>query len=191
MSTIQWLYIYLIVVSLYGLYKLSAGYFKERKLFKLFFLLSIGALLAKCFISLFGLRGELWAKLSSVLFVLSGLLELVRVSRPVYYRFPSYLSFLPVLSLLFLPMIRDSRVLYNLIHVTYQGGALLVALIVVILWHIRKGRLYGLVTGIILLLAAYITNWVFRDLDIISFVSLGTGIIFIVNGFDLLETNEE
>lgn len=102
-----------------------------------------------------------WGKLISITFYISGLLVLIRESKPVFARFPLYLTALPFVSFFFFPLIIDSIVIKNLINAVYQGGALVVTVLVFTINQAReRGRRYYII-GLTFISAAYISYWLY------------------------------
>lgn len=124
-----------------------------------------------------------WGKLISITIYISGLLVLIRESKPVFARFPLYLTALPFVSFFFFPLIIDSIVIKNLINAVYQGGALVVTVLVFTLNQAReKGRRYYII-GLSFISAAYISYWLYfsragnGELVWVSELLLATGIL--------------
>ncbi|MEX0843683.1 MAG: hypothetical protein WD022_00305 [Balneolaceae bacterium] len=124
-----------------------------------------------------------WGKLVSVTFYISGLLVLIRESKPVFARFPIYLTALPFVSFLFFPLIIDSIIIKELINAIYQGGALAVTVLVFTLNEAKKRRRRYYIIGISLISASYLSYWLYfirlNDLNFIwiSELLLSAGIL--------------
>ncbi|MDR9416697.1 MAG: hypothetical protein RI564_10460 [Gracilimonas sp.] len=137
-----------------------------------------------------------WGKLISITFYISGLLVLIRESKPVFARFPAYLTTLPFISFLFFPLIIDSFVIKDLINAIYQGGALVVTVLVFTLNQIRKTKRRYYIIGISSIGAAYMSYWfVFKqmnnpDLIWIAEILLSVGILFTAFRFVRAEQNK-
>jgi hypothetical protein len=137
-----------------------------------------------------------WGKLISITFYISGLLVLIRESKPVFARFPAYLTTLPFISFLFFPLIIDSFVIKDLINAIYQGGALVVTVLVFTLNQIRKTKRRYYIIGICSIGAAYMSYWfVFKqmnnpDLIWIAEILLSVGILFTAFRFVRAEQNK-
>lgn len=100
-----------------------------------------------------------WSRLAAIILYISGLLVLIRESKPVFVRFPLYMTALPFLSFAFFPLMLDAQIIRDLLNAIYQGGALLVTSLILLLnFATAKGRtLY--IAGIILAFAAYLSYW--------------------------------
>lgn len=100
-----------------------------------------------------------WSRLAAIILYISGLLALIRESKPVFVRFPLYMTALPFLSFVFFPMMLDAQIIRDLLNAIYQGGALLVTSLILLLnFANTKGRsLY--IAGLILAFSAYLSYW--------------------------------
>ena len=129
-----------------------------------------------------------WGKLISVTFYISGLLVLIRESKPVFARFPVYLTALPFVSFLFFPLIIDSIVIKDLINAIYQGGALVVTVLVFTINQAKKRRRRYYIIGLSSIGISYLGYWlVFNrtatELIWISEILLSVGILFMTYRF--------
>lgn len=124
-----------------------------------------------------------WGKLISITTYISGLLALVRESKPIFARFPIYLTALPLISILFFPLIIETIVIRDVINAIYQGGALVVTILVFTLNNAKEsGRRYYII-GLSLISAAYLGYWIYfnrtdiEDYTWIPQVVLSAGIL--------------
>ncbi len=100
-----------------------------------------------------------WGDLMAITIALCGLFIEIRESKPVFARFPIYLTLLPFLTVLFYPLVIDSVIIKNLLQLIYQGGAVLVAILVIsINQFLHKKREYLLASSFVFLIA-YISFW--------------------------------
>lgn len=168
-------------------------FLKKRTLLELYFSLAALTLAIPYFLDLFSpdLNFDFfrWGKLVAITFYISGLLVLIRESKPVFARFPIYLTALPFVSFLFFPLIIDSIVIKDLINAIYQGGALAVTVLVFTLNQARqKGRRYYII-GLSFISAAYIGYWLYfnritnPDLTWITEILLSVGILVVLFRF--------
>ena len=100
-----------------------------------------------------------WAQIISISFVLSGLAVIIREAKPDFARFPLSFAFLPLLIIATYPMAMHTLVIKKWLLSIYEGGALLVALL---LYSVKTYRFnkYGLILlGIILMTLAYLFFW--------------------------------
>ncbi|SMO37154.1 hypothetical protein SAMN06265219_101316 [Gracilimonas mengyeensis] len=102
-----------------------------------------------------------WAKLISITIYISGLLVLIRESKPVFARFPKHLTALPFISFIFFPLIINSFIIKDLLNAVYQGGALAVTVLIFTINNARKSQRRYYILGISLVTAAYLSYWLF------------------------------
>lgn len=139
-------------------------YAKSKSLLELYFALASITLAFPYLLDLFQVESQVniyeWYKLICITIYISGLLVLIRESKPVFARFPLYLTALPFISILFFPFITDSSVIKDLLNAVYQGGALVVTALVFTVNHARNstGRRYYLI-GIGCVIISYIGYW--------------------------------
>ncbi|MEQ8525544.1 hypothetical protein [Gracilimonas sp.] len=129
-----------------------------------------------------------WGKLISVTIYISGLLVLIRESKPIFARFPVYLTALPFVSFFFFPLIIDSIVIKDLINAIYQGGALAVTVLVFTLNQARKRRRRYYIIGLSSIGISYLGYWLIfnrtaPELIWISEILLTVGILFMTYRF--------
>lgn len=162
-------------------------FLKKRSLLELYFSLAAFTISIPYLLDLFQVDLFIdffqWSKLISITIYISGLLVLIRESKPAFARFPLYLTALPFVSFLFFPLIIDSIVIKDLINAIYQGGALVVTVLVFTVNQARaKGRRYYII-GISLISSAYLSYWLFLnrinepDLNWITEMLLSAGIL--------------
>lgn len=188
MDTAKW--IDLVVSFSFGTvcFLLLKLFFKRRTLLELYFSMAALVISLPYLFDLFQIETPIdlfqWGKLIAVTIYISGLLVLIRKSKPVFARFPQYLTALPFVSFLFFPLIIDSIVIKDLINAIYQGGALAVTVLVFTLNQARKQRRRYYIIGISCVGAAYLSYWlIFKRMNIpelywISEILLSVGILF-------------
>lgn len=113
-----------------------------------------------------GLLSEAWVEwtiLFLIITLISALLVLIRESKPAFARFPTYMTALPFISVLFFPFVIDSYAIKDLLNMIYQGGALVVALLVISINHFIKPYLKFFLTGTVLLGMSYLGYWFILD----------------------------
>lgn len=128
-----------------------------------------------------------WTILFLVITLISALLVLIRESKPAFARFPSYMTALPFISVLFFPFVIDSYAIKDLLNMIYQGGALVVALLVISINHFIKPWLKFFLTGTVLLGMSYLCYWFIFDFIngfswLISLI-LTVSVILLTTGF--------
>ena len=73
---------------------------------------------------------ETWGNFISISLVLSALFVLIRESKPMFARFPIYLTLLPLTGIIFFAVIPTSYAIKDILELIMQAGALLVALLI-------------------------------------------------------------
>lgn len=129
-----------------------------------------------------------WGDLIAITTALCGLFIEIRESKPVFARFPIYLTIVPFLTILFYPLIINSAVIKDLLQLIYQGGAIVVSILVVSInqfLHKQKGYL---LTACIIFLISYVFFWFLGDFDSfpsrdIAKIVFSLGIIVALIGF--------
>lgn len=112
-----------------------------------------------------------WGDIVAITFVQCGLFVMIRNSKPVFARFPIYLTALPLITLLFYPIVSDVQVVTNLLKMTYQGGAILVGLLVIAINHYLHKQREVLLISCFMFLAAYILFWTEYENSTLALVS--------------------
>ncbi|MCH2448767.1 MAG: hypothetical protein MK198_01350 [Gracilimonas sp.] len=174
-------------------------FLKKRSLLELYFSLAAFTISIPYLLDLLQIDPTIdlfqWGKLISITLYISGLLVLIRESKPVFARFPIYLTALPFISFLFFPLLINSIVIKDLINATYQGGALVVTVLVFTVNEARaKGRRYYII-GISFISAAYLSYWLYLnrlnepDLIWITEILLSVGIL--VTLFRFIKSQQE
>jgi uncharacterized membrane protein len=111
---------------------------------------------------------------------------LIRESKPVFARFPLVLSFLPFSILLFVPLILEQTVIFNLLLGTFQAGCIVVSLMIFILNQINnqlyKWQIVGSITSLLSFSIFWFTPEFLIDKVIITELLLTFSIYFIVYG---------
>ena len=192
MESLNWIYILYLAVGIPASFSLFLIAKKENSLSVLVFDISLVTFLAGVGLD-YGFGDQLsiareWGDLLAITTALCGLFIEIRESKPVFARFPIYLTGLPFLSVFFYPLVIDSLVIKNLLQLIYQGGAIVVAILVVsINQFLHKQREY-LLTACMIFLMAYISFWFFGDLEYFDFknasrIVFSLGIIIALIGF--------
>lgn len=123
---------------------------------------------------------------ASLICILSALFNLIRESKPIFARFPSILGYLPFVILLFIPLVLDQSVIYNLILGTFQGGALIVSILIFSINQKNQRSYLLLIIGTIVCLIAFIFFWMVPltkiQITVITELLLITGVLLISVG---------
>ncbi|MTI86673.1 MAG: hypothetical protein FH748_01755 [Balneolaceae bacterium] len=133
-----------------------------------------------------------WARFVSITIIISALLVLIRNLKPGFARFPSYMSALPFISIVFFPLVVDSISIKELVNAIYQGGALVVCLLVFSINHFRSTPRLFFKLSLLLLVTAYTVYWFFEAYtgnysNLITEISFSGGMILLSVGFKRLE----
>ncbi len=192
METLNWTYILYLLVGIPATINLFIIAQKDRLLSILLFGLALlsfvlGILIDYIVEGGMSLARE-WGDLVAITFTLCGLFVKIRNSKPIFARFPLYLTMLPLLVIVFYPLIVDSNVVKELLQITYQGGAIIVSLLVVSINHFLYRQRSFLLISCLVFLLAFSSHWflgesfgiVFEDLAKILF---SIGIIIASIGF--------
>lgn len=192
MNPVQWTDLVVAVTLLVSLYVLFKQYVRRKSLVDLYF--GFSALILFLAYSIHLMEIDLsqilmnWGKLISITFYISGLLVLIRESKPSFARFPLYLTALPFISFLFFPLIIDSIVIKDLVNGIYQGGALIVTILVFTVNKAKEsGRRYY-ITGLSFVSIAFFLYWFVFNREMIekiwiSEILFSAGILLVLYRF--------
>lgn len=100
-----------------------------------------------------------WGHLISLAFVLSSLAIFIRESKPVFAQFPMIYTAFPLLIVFSYILIQDTYALKTWLITIYQGGAILVALLMYSVYTYRRNEFVYIFAGSILFLITYILFW--------------------------------
>lgn len=100
-----------------------------------------------------------WGHIACLSFILSSLVIFIRESKPVFAQFPMVYTALPLLILLSYFLVKDTYALKDWLLTLYQGGAILVSLLMYAVYTYRRKEYAIILTGIVLFLFSYITYW--------------------------------
>lgn len=100
-----------------------------------------------------------WGHILCLAFVLSSLVVFVRESKPVFAQFPMIYTALPLLILLSYFLVRDTYALKDWLLAIYQGGAILVSLLMYSVYTYRRNEYAFILGGVGVLLLSYISYW--------------------------------
>lgn len=100
-----------------------------------------------------------WGHILCLAFVLSSLVIFVRESKPVFAQFPMIYTALPLLILISYFLVRDTYALKDWLLAIYQGGAILVSLLMYSVYTYRRNEYAFILAGVGVLLLSYISYW--------------------------------
>jgi hypothetical protein len=186
MLDLNWIDITLIATYFPAMILIFNLAYTQRSLSNLFFGFTILSLFFGVILSYFDFFETIpireWGSLVAINFVLTALFNLIRDSKPKFARFPILMTLFPLIGLFFYPLVINNNVVKDLLHITYQGGALFVGLIIVSLNHILHKHRILLISSCLFFLMAYLVNWIPKFLFIddyaktFSSISLSIGI---------------
>lgn len=196
MDILSWVSILNIIVLLFSIYQVGTIFSEKRSAYISLICLALVSYLISNIIFLVDRDLILiirFVNLSSLVCVLSALFNLIRESKPVFARFPPILSYIPFLILLFIPLILGQTVIYNLLTATFQAGSILVALMIFVLNKLSKKDYGWHISGLILLLVAFVFYW-FNSLTaiqevVITELVLLSGIVFLTTAIKKSQFN--
>lgn len=100
-----------------------------------------------------------WGHIISLAFVLSALAVFIRQSKPVFAQFPLVYAALPLFIVISYVLVANTYALKDWLLSIYQGGAILVALLMYSVYTFRELRYVYILGGIILFLITFLMYW--------------------------------
>ena len=189
MTILSWISIFSIIAAFAGLALMSKPTKRDKSAYLILLNIAVVFYLASNIIYL--INPDLvdvikWLKLITLSSLLSSLFGLIHDSKPIFARFPAFLIYLPFITLFFYPLITDKNILTDLLFGTFQGGCIVVALMIYGIHQIKLGTHIWMLLGAITFMVAFISNW-FLPLEsetslILSKVLVIAGIIQISYG---------
>lgn len=176
METLNWIYILYLFVGIPAAINLLIIARKDNSLSILMFGIALFTFLTGIGMDYAFENAEIareWGDLIAITTTLSGLFIEIRDSKPVFARFPMYLTFLPFLTIAFYPLVIESQTIKDLLHLTYQGGALLVAILVILINQYMHKQRGFLLTSCIIIMGAYISFWFLDEIALIPGKEIG------------------
>jgi len=99
---------------------------------------------------------EAWGNFISISLILSALFVIIRDSKPVFARFPMYLTLLPLSGILFFAIIPTSYAIKGILELIMQAGALVVTLLLFGVNTYLYGWKWTYIASLIAFISAYI-----------------------------------
>jgi hypothetical protein len=106
-----------------------------------------------------------WSRMSAVAVGMSGLIFLIRDAKPEITRFPIVFCWTPMLLIPVYALVVHTIFLKEILLGIYEGGSILVALLMCVLFLTKDRKYLLIVSGLVILLSGYILMWVFRLAD--------------------------
>lgn len=162
----------------------------------LLFTLMEGAVLMGPLLSPSLLAGILeWGHVGCLALVLSSLALFVRESKPVFARFPLAYTGLPLLIILSYFLVKDTYALKSWLTAIYQGGAVVVALLMYSVYAYRREGYGGVLGGAALFALSWSVYWFLplagESADWIWELPLAAAITVMALGYERVENMEE
>jgi len=168
---VQWYYLITGLVLLYSTIQLGISAFREQQLMHSslagaalfwtidFGLRSFGPMLAEIWPQSTVEIIFAWAEIVAVALVLCYLALLIRDSKPVFARFPFAFTALPLLIIITFPLVQNTIVLKDWVIGLYEGGALLIGLLVFGVKTSKDERFTLLTAGLLIFLGCFLAVW--------------------------------
>lgn len=121
--------------------------------------------------------GREWGDIAAITFCMCGLFVKIRNSKPVFSRFPILLTFLPLIGLLFYPLIINSIVVKQLLNAVYQGGSIIVAALIVTINQIKHRERGYLLSATLLFGIAFVLFWLIPE-EKLHFSNIPANLLF-------------
>lgn len=138
---------------------------------------------------------SMWGDVITISIVMCGLLILIRNSKPGFARFPKPFVVLPILLIAAYPFIEYTIILKEWLMAIYEGGSLLVALMMHITLRRKDKNNDTILIGLGILLIVYIIYWYLsgsvQQYIWIRQILFAIAILFIVSGYLKIETTEQ
>lgn len=100
-----------------------------------------------------------WGHIISLAFILSALAVFIRQSKPVFAQFPLVYAALPLFIVISYVLVANTYALKDWLLSIYQGGAILVALLMYSVYTYREQRYMYILAGIISFLITFLMYW--------------------------------
>ncbi|MDX1629902.1 MAG: hypothetical protein R3345_14440 [Fulvivirga sp.] len=100
-----------------------------------------------------------WGHIITLAFILSALAVFIRQSKPVFAQFPLVYAALPLFIVLSYFLVANTYALKDWLLSIYQGGAIIVALLMYSVYTYREQRYMYILGGIILFLITFLMYW--------------------------------
>ena len=123
-----------------------------------------------------------WFTLTSLLFICSSLLEFIRESKPKFSKFPIYLIFTPFITLFVYPLAIETKVISDMLILTYQAGSIIVGFLLYGIHHTKTRNKKSELISLVLFTISFLVFWFMNslvtiDTELISKFFMGIGIL--------------
>lgn len=100
-----------------------------------------------------------WGHVTCLAFILSSLAVFIRESKPVFAQFPMLYTAFPLLIIISYILVQDTHALKTWLITIYQGGAIVVALLMYSVYTYRKKEYAVILSGVMIFLICYMLFW--------------------------------
>ncbi len=192
MFDINWLDITLLATAIPSLFIMFSIAYSTKSLSNFFFGLGILSFAVGIGLTYFDqidpILAREWGDLISITLVLCALFVKIRNSKPVFARFPLPMTLLPLVGIFFYPMIIQADVVKDLLRITYQGGAIIVGILVITINHLMYKHRSLLLLSTVIFAIAYVGYWFidwpdFEYLEVTSIMLMAVGMLLGAFGF--------
>lgn len=132
-----------------------------------------------------------WGHVTCLAFVLSSLAVFIRESKPVFAQFPMLYTALPLLIIISYILVHNTYAIKNWLIGIYQGGAILVALLMYSVYTYRRSEYAMILYGVAIFLVCYILYWyvpvIAETYGWVWKILFGAGMIVTVLGYEQTE----
>lgn len=129
-----------------------------------------------------------WGHILSLAFILSALAVFIRESKPVFAQFPLVYTALPVLIVISYYVVIDTYALKTWLISIYQGGAIVVGLLMYSVYTYRRGIYRWVLLGTVLMLLSYLLYWFIPGISSeyawIWQIVLAAGVFTVIYGYE-------
>jgi len=131
-----------------------------------------------------------WGHVLSLSFVLSAMASFIRDSKPAFARYPRAYAALPFLIVISYFLVKDTFAIKDWLISIYQGGAILVAILMYAVYTYREHKYSYILGGTIVILVTFISYWYISFLNE-SFpwlwkLMFGIGLLTVIYGYKRL-----
>lgn len=132
-----------------------------------------------------------WGHVTCLAFILSSLAVFIRESKPVFAQFPMLYTGLPLLIVISYVLVEDTYALKTWLIAIYQGGAIIVSLLMYSVYTYRRNEYAMILSGIAVFLVCYLLFWyvpvIKESYTWVWKILVGAGMIVTVFGYEQIE----
>lgn len=134
---------------------------------------------------------NIWGSVIAIAFILCGLMELIRDSKPEFARFPKAFIALPVLIIISFPFITETIVLKYWLLGIYEATAIIVAIMMHVVLSKKDSSHLTILAGIVLLAFSYLFYWLpvefFNSHALLWQIVMIIGLVVTIQGYSKME----